>query len=240
VSHSSAFRLLSYFDRGEMMKIKQEEDLTERDFKTHPVWRIARHIEGGIEPTVEIDERSFLPWMKPVTKDVIWPHSKLLVSGSFHFADGSVYPGFFQLVGTNWDDPLPPRKMRDGTITKPLQWSARRGGSELSVLSLISPIVLIKGDQLDFDFHRMLQVRETHVRVFYMQVAKTPGETFPVRFETQYGIDGTLNSGVIPGFYRFPLDKPYEISTGEDIWAKFAKGAGKAGGPGPGERSKPL
>jgi hypothetical protein len=69
----------------------------------------------------------------------------------------------------------------------------------------------------------MLQVRETHIRAFYMQIAKRPGETFPVRFETHYGIDGTVNSGIIPGFYRFPLDKPYEMSTGEDFWAKFAK-----------------
>ncbi|HSY02632.1 MAG TPA: hypothetical protein VK819_10765 [Acidobacteriaceae bacterium] len=205
------------------MDIRQEEDLTERDFKTHPVWRIARHVEDGTAPTAEIDERSFSPWTKAITKDIVWPHSKLLVSGSFHFADGSVYPGFFQLVGTNWDDPLPPRKMRDGSFAKPLQWSARRGGAELSILSLISPIVFVKGDQLDFDLHRMLQVRETHVRVFYMQVTKTPGKTFPVRFETHHGIDGTVNSGIIPGFYRFPLDQPHEISTGEDIWLKFKK-----------------
>lgn len=205
------------------MNIKQEEDLNERDLKTHPVWRIARHVEDGTAPTVEIDERSFSPWKGPITKDIIWPHSKLLVSSTVHFADGSVYPGFFQLVGTDWDDPLPPRKMRDGSFAKPLQWSARRDGAELSVLSLISPIVFIKGDRLDFNLNRMVQVRETHIRVFYMQIAKTPSETFPVRFETHFGINGTVNSGIIPGFYRFPLDKPYEISTGEDILEKFAK-----------------
>jgi len=206
------------------MSIRQEEDLTERDFKTHPVWRIARHIEDGTAPTVEIDERSFSPWTEPITTDIVWPHSKLLVSGSFHFADGTVYPGLFQLVGTNWDNPLPPRKMRVGNFTKPLQWSARRGGTELSILSLISPIVFAKGSQLDFNFHKMLQVRETHIRVFYMQIAKKPGETFPVRFETHYGIDSTVNSGIIPGFYRFPLDKPYEMSTGEEVLSKYAKG----------------
>lgn len=209
------------------MEIRQEEDLTERDFKTHPVWRIARHVEGGTAPTAEIDERSFSPWTEPITKDIIWPHSKLLVSGSFHFADGTVYPGFFQLVGTDWDDPLPPRKMRDGSFAKPLQWSARRGGVELSVLSLISPIVFAGGSQLHFDYHKMLQVRETHIRVFYSQIAKTPVETFPVRFETRYGTDRTVKSGIIPGFYRFPLDKPYELSTGDDIWAKFANRTGK-------------
>jgi hypothetical protein len=213
----------------EIMDIRQEEDLTERDFKTHPVWRIVRGGEDGTVPTVEINERSFSPWTEPITKDIIWPHSKVLVTGSFRFADGSVYPGYFQLVGANWDDPLPPRKMRDGSTAKPLQWSARRGGTELSILSLISPIVFVNGSSLDFDFHKMLQVRETHIRVFYMQTAKTPGETFPVRFETRYGIDSTVNSGIVPGFYRFPLDKPYEMSTGEDIWSKFAKSRGRRG-----------
>jgi hypothetical protein len=205
------------------MDIRQEEDLTERDFRADPVWRIARHVQDGTAPPPEIDERSFSPWTGPITKDIIWPHSKLLVSGSFRFADGAVYPGFFQLVGTNWDDPLPPRKTRDGNSPKPLQWSARRGGTELSILSLISPIVFVKGSPLDFDLHKMLQVRETHIRVFYMHTAKTPYETFPVHFETHHGIDATVNSGVIPGFYRFPLDKPFEISAGEDIWAKHAK-----------------
>jgi hypothetical protein len=205
------------------MNIKQEEDLTEEDFKAHPVWRIVRADKDGTASTVEINERSFSPWTRPITKDIIWPHSKILVAGSFRFADGTQYPGYFQLVGTNWDDPLPPRKMRDGTTAKPLQWSARRGGTELSILSLISPIVFVKGSSLDFDFHKMLQVRETHIRVFYMHTAKTPGETFPVHFETRHGTDATVNSGVIPGFYRFPPDKPYEMSPGEDIWSKFAK-----------------
>ena len=203
--------------------IRQEEDLTERDFKTHPVWRIARHVDHETAPNFEIDERSFAPWAEPITKDTIWPHSKVLVSGSFHFADGSVYPGFFQLVGTNWDDPLPPRKMKDGTFAKSLQWSARRGGAALSILSLVSPRVFVKGNQLDFDLHKMLQVRETHIRVFYMQIEKTPREAFPVRFETHFGTDRTVNSGVIPGFYRFPLDKPQEFSAGEDVWSKYAK-----------------
>lgn len=117
------------------MNIRQEGDLTERNFEIHPVWRIARHVEDADALKVEIDERSFSPWTEPITKDIIWPHSKVLVAGSFHLADGTVYPGFFQLVGTNWDDPLLPRKMKDGNFAKPLQWSARRGGAELSVLS---------------------------------------------------------------------------------------------------------
>jgi hypothetical protein len=203
-------------------EIRQEEYLTEHDFKAWPVWRDAKHAvhEGS---NVEIEERAFAPWTKPITTDIIWPHSKILVSGSFRFADGTDYPGFFQLVGINWDDPLPPRKMKDGSLAKPLQWSARHGGTELSILSLISPIVFVKGDQLHFNFHRMLQVRETHIRVFYAHIAKTPRETFPVRFETGYGNKGTVNSGIIPGFYRFPPDKPHELSTGEDVWLKYTK-----------------
>ena len=205
------------------MEIKQEEDFTERDFGVHPVWRIAKHGEDEAAAAVEINERSFSPWTKPISKDIIWPHSKVLVAGRFRFADGSMYPGYFQLVGTNWDDPLPPRRMSDGSTAKPLQWSARRGGAELSILSLISPIVFVKGSPMHFGLHRMLQVRETHIRVFYSHVGKTPADTFPVHFETHHGIDATVSSGVIPGFYRFPLDRPHEISSGEDVLSKYSK-----------------
>jgi hypothetical protein len=210
--------------REETLVLKEIDKLTEKDFEKSPIWRIARHVvDVDSKPDVEIDEFTFAPWTKPITKDIIWPHSKLLVSGSFRFADGSIYPGFFQLVGANWDDPLPPRKMRDGSYAKPLQWSARRGGGELAILSLLEPVIFVKGDQLHFHLHAVLPVRETHVRVFYMHSAKTPSEVFPVNFETQHGIAGTVDSGVIPGFYRFPLDKPYEVSTCEDIWLKFAE-----------------
>lgn len=203
--------------------IRQEEDLTEHDFEAHPVWRIARHVGNGATSEFEIDERSFSPWAEPITEEILWPHSKVLVSGDFRFADGSLHAGFFQLVGKNWDDPLPPRKMKDGGLATPLRWSARRGGAALSVLSLISPRIFVKGDQLHFDLHRTLQVRETHVRVFYMHTKKEPGEVFPVQFQTNVGTDTAVQSGVIPGFYRFPLDKPHEVSTGEDIWSKYKK-----------------
>ena len=201
--------------------VRQEEDLTVHDFETHPVWRIARHVGDGTASESEIDERSFVPWVEPITREILWPHSKAIVSSDFRFADGSLYPGFFQLVGANWDDALPPRKMNDGNLANPLRWSARRGGGALSILSLISPRVFVKGNQLDFDLHRMLQVRETHVRVFYMQTKKAPDEVFPVQIETRFGTSDTVNSCVIPGFYRFPLDKPHEVSIGKDIWSKY-------------------
>jgi hypothetical protein len=204
------------------MELKEIADLTEQDFEAHPVWRIARHTESGIDPGVEINERTFSPWKEQITQEIIWPHSQVLVAGRFHFADRDTHPGFFLLVGANWDDPLPPRRMRGGSFAKPLQWSARRGGGELSILSLLAPCVFVKGALLDFHIRRVRQVQETHVRVFYMQIAKTPSETFPVSFETNHGISSTVNSGTIPGFYRFPLDQPHEISTDEDIWSKFA------------------
>jgi hypothetical protein len=196
---------------------------TARDFERYPIWRVSSGDSLETRSRFEITDTTYSPWTEPVTKDILWPRSKFLVSGRFQFADGSEYPGYFQLVGTNWDDPLPPRRMRDGTYAKPLQWSARRGGGELSVLSLLSPEIFVKGSALDFHFHPVLPFRETHVRVFYSHTGKTPAETFPVHFETQHGIDGAVNSGVIPGFYRFPLGKPYEVNTGEDIWLKFAK-----------------
>lgn len=206
-----------------MATLRQEEDFTEDDFQKHPVWRIARHCEDETAPNTEINERTFSPWKKPITKDIIWPNSKILVAGMIRFADGTMYPGYFQLVGTNWDDPLPPRRMKDGNSTKPLRWSAKRGGNQLSILSLIAPCFFVKGRAWDFHFRKMLQVRETHIRVFYLETAKRPNEVFPVQFETHYGISGSVDRGVIPGFYRFPLDQPHEVSVGEDVWSKYAK-----------------
>jgi hypothetical protein len=203
--------------------VKDIDAFKARDFERHPVWRITSGDSYEKRSRYEITDTTYSPWTGPITKDMLWPRSKLLVAGTFRFADGSEHPGYFQLVGTNWDDPLPPRKMRDGTFGRPLQWSARRGGGELSILSLISPEVFHDGSSMDFHLHPVLPVRETHIRVFYSHFAKTPSETFPVHFETRHGTSETVNSGFIPGFYRFPLDKPHEVSLGEDVLEKRAK-----------------
>lgn len=205
------------------MQLRQIEDFTTEDFERFPTWRTASGERGADGGRNEINERTFAPWQRRITTDIVWPHSKVLVAGSFRFADGSMHPGYFQLVGTNWDDPLPPRKMIDGNTAKPLQWSARRGGGELSILSLIAPCVFVKERLLDFQLRKIQQVRETHILALYAQIAKKPSETFPVRFETHHGINAMVNSGTIPGFYRFPLDQPYEITTGEDVLSKRAK-----------------
>jgi hypothetical protein len=206
--------------------LKEIDEFTARDFEDHPVWRVSTGDSFLRRSRVEITDTTYSPWKGPITKETIWPRSKLLVAGVFRFADGSVYPGYFQLVGTNWDDPLPPRKLSDGSIGRAPQWSARRGGDELSILSLIAPEIFHDGSLMNFHLHPVLPVRETHIRVFYGLFSKTPSETFPVHFETKYGTNETVNSGVIPGFYRFPLDKPHEIVSGEDVLKRFAKRQG--------------
>jgi len=55
------------------------------------VCRIAARNEEGTDPNLEINERSFSPRVEPITKEIIWPHSKILVAGSFRFADGSKF-----------------------------------------------------------------------------------------------------------------------------------------------------
>src|SRR5947209_6634781 len=65
-----------------------------------------------------------------------------LVKATFELADGSTYPDFFSAVRPNWDEPIPGRRMKDSTYTKPLQWSARRTGGPLTILSLHRPVIL--------------------------------------------------------------------------------------------------
>jgi len=132
---------------------------------------------------------------------------------TFELADGSKYPGYIRAVPDNWDTPLPPRKMRDGNYTKPLQWSARRGGSPLSILSLHCPVMFVDGRGLDFHLKREPR-RKAHVRNFYETVGKPPNAVFPVRFHADPVLASRIVEGRMDGFYTFPLDKPFEIDTG--------------------------
>src|SRR5947199_10384472 len=59
------------------------------------------------------------------SSDVCSSDLVVLVVATFELADGTRYPGFFRAVHEDWDVPLPPRKMRDGTRSE-----ERRVGKE--------------------------------------------------------------------------------------------------------------
>ena len=104
--------------------------------------------------------------------------------------------------------------MKDGTFAKPLQWSARRGGTPLSILAIHSPVVFIEGKSYDFHLRRDLERRKESVLDFYTAIGKRPDQVFPVEFSADSTLFKGVMSGRLDGFYAFPLDKPFEIDDG--------------------------
>jgi len=194
-------------------EMKQEYDLKFDDFVRHSVWIGVHNFDSG-EPWYELsDEQTFRPWTGALPFDE--PRGFVLVTATFELADGSRYPGYFRAVREDWDVPLPPRRMSDGNYTKPLQWSARRSGSPLSILSLHCPIIFAVGRSLDFHLRLKEPRRKTHIKDFYATLGKQPSEVFPVRFHADPRLANRIVDGRMEGFYAFPLDKPFEINTGE-------------------------
>lgn len=198
-----------------MPELRQIWDLRLPDFERHPLW-IGVHNFDIDEPWYDkADDQTYRPWTGPL------PFSErrgiVLVRAEFELNDGSIFPGCFHPVRDNWDEPLPPRRMRDGNYTKPLQWSARRGGSPLSVLSLHLPAIFINGQAFGFHLLRRPEMRKEHIQSFYAALRKSPSDVFPVRFEATPGLFTGVTSGRMEGFYTFPLDKPFEIDTGESL-----------------------
>jgi hypothetical protein len=197
--------------------MKQAEDLTLADFERYPLWVGVRDHDVD-EPWFETaNERTYRPWtgMTPLTRKS--PFSPTLVAAKFELADGSVCPGCFHPVGEDWDVPLPPRRMRDGNYTKPLQWSARRGQTALSVLALHCPAIFVEGRTFGFHLLRQPERRRECVQSFYKTLGKRPSEVFPVHFKASSGLTDGICAGRLDGFFSFPLDKPFEIDTGESF-----------------------
>src|SRR6185369_7948419 len=122
-------------------ELKQECDFTSRDFERFPVW-IGVHNYDIDEPWYdECDEETYRPWtgQLPFTEK----RGIALVAATIEFADGSIYPGYYQSTRENWDTPPSPSKTLEGApITNP-SWSARLGGTQLSVLALLNPTVFV-------------------------------------------------------------------------------------------------
>jgi hypothetical protein len=198
---------------AQIPEMKRDSDLTHDDFVRHPVWIGVHNFDSG-EPWYELsDEQTFRPWTGALPFDE--RRGLVLVAATFELADGSCYPGYFRAVREDWDVPLPPRRMRDGNYTKSKQWSARRGGSPLSILSLHLPILFVGGRPLDFHIRLRESRRTTHIKDFYTTLGKTPQEVFPVRFHADPNLTSRIVEGRMEGFYAFPLDKPFEINMGE-------------------------
>jgi len=195
--------------------MKQWGDLTAADFERHPVW-IGVHNYDDDEPWYEeSDEETFRPW----TGRLPFAEGRgiVLVAATFELADGSVYPGYCQATPDDWDSPLPPMTMPDGSRSKPSSWSATHGETKLSVMGLLSPEIFIGGRSFDFGLGHPTRRRDA-VRSFYAAIRKKPHEVFPVRFAADPKLATGIISGTLDGFFYCPMGgAPSEIDTGESF-----------------------
>ncbi len=201
----------------ELPLLRDISELTPSDFENHPVW-VCVHGRDQDEPWYEqTNEQTYRPWTGALPYVSRSPFDAVLVAATFELADGSVYRGYFNPVVENWDEPLPPRKLRDGSFTKPLQWSARRGGSPLSILSLHHPVIFIDGKLHGFHWLRDSERRRLVIQAFYAAIGKPPAAVFPIQFRCDPSLFQGITSGRLDGFFAFPLDKPFEINTGKSL-----------------------
>lgn len=201
----------------EKPELKHIGVLTPNDFERHPLWVGVQHYdthESWYEPSYD---QMYRPWLGQPPFQERSRFSFFLVCAIFELADRSAYPGFFNPTSPEWDEPLPPRKMRDGNYTKPLQWSARRGGSPLSVMALHRPVIFLDGRGYDFHLRRKPEMRKKQINEFYAAIGKPPNDVFPVRFYADPKLYSGIMEGKMEGFYSFPLDEPFEIDTGVDL-----------------------
>jgi len=195
--------------------LKDQCSLTEIDFSRYPVWVRAQDYDRDESWFRECTEQTYRPWDGPLPLEPDSQFPFVLLAASFRLSSGDTYPGYFQPATEEWDSPLPPRKMKDGTFAKPLQWSVRRGGTPLSILALHRPVVFIEDKAYDFHLRRDLERRKGSVLDFYTAIGKRPDEVFPVEFSASLALFRGIVSGRLDGFYTFPLDRPFEIDRGE-------------------------
>jgi hypothetical protein len=195
--------------------LKEQWSLKPTDFEHHPVWVRAIDYDREEPWFQEITEQIYRPWDGPLPIDPKSQFPFVLLASSFRFLDGNSYSGYIQPVTEEWDAPVPPRKMKDGSFTETKHWSARHGDTPLSILALHSPVIFIEGKAHDFHLRRDPERRRRDVLDFYAAVGKRPEEVFPVEFSAEPTLFKGIVSGRIDGFYAFPLNRPFEIDRGD-------------------------
>ncbi len=197
--------------------MKQINNLVEADFKRRPAWIGVHNFDSGAPWYEDSDEETYRPWTGslPFSSD----RGILLVATTFQLADGSVYPGYSSAVPENWDVPLPPRTLRDGTQTNPQSWSQLHGGTKLSILGLQQPTIFINGRTCNFSLRP--KERKHTLAEFYVAFQREPRDIFPVHFHADATLTTRICDGQLDGLFSFPLrEKSFEIDTGETVLNK--------------------
>lgn len=195
--------------------LKDQSSLAQSDFNSFPVWVRAQDYDKDEPWYSETIEQTYRPWDGPLPLESRSQFPFVLLAASFRLANGESFPGYIQAVSEQWDAPIPPRKLKDDSFTEPKQWSVRHGRTPLSVLALHRPVVFVEGNAYDFHLRRDHGLRRRCVIDFYKSLGKRPEEVFPIDFSADPSLFKGIISGRIDGFYAFPLNKPFEIDTGE-------------------------
>ena len=195
--------------------LKDQAELTLADFNLHPIWVRVQDYDREQPWFAGTTEQTYRPWNGPLPIEAESQFPFILLRATFRFACGDIHPGHFAPATKEWDNPLPPRRRADGSFSAPLQWSARRGGSPLSILSLHQPVIFLGEEAFDFHLRRDSERRKQCILDFYSAFLRLPKEVFPVEFEADPAFFNGIVNGRLDGFYTFPLDKPFEIDTGE-------------------------
>jgi hypothetical protein len=199
--------------------LRDVSELKPSDFENHPVW-VCVHGRDEDEPWYsQTNEVTYRPWTDALPFVPRTRFDAVLVTATFELADGSLYRGYFNPVAENWDEPLPPRRLKDGTFTKPKQWSARRGGP-LSILALLHPHIFVGGIVHDFHLRRNNEVRQEGIRAFYAAIGRSPRAVFPLRFRCSPDLFAGVIFGQLDGFYSSRLDSPVEIDPGDGFLSR--------------------
>ena len=194
--------------------LKEQWSLKPTDFQHYPVWVRVIDLDRDQTWFSHATERTYRPWDGSLPLEPRSPFSFALLNASFRLSNGRCFPGYINPVREDWDESVPPRRMKDGALTQSLRWSSRRGGSPLSILALHSPVMFIAEKGHDFHLRRDLGARARHIVDFYKAVGEQPDDVFPIHFSSSPEHFRGIVSGQLDGFYSFPLDKPYEIDTG--------------------------
>lgn len=195
--------------------LKDEYLLTPADFITHPVWIGVHNNDYGQPWYDKSNEQTYRPWDGPLPFQARSQFPIFLVHATFRLANGETHLGYFNPATEEWDKPLPQRRMKDGTYVQVRNWSARRGGSPLSILGLLHPVIFFGEKAFDFHLRRDPERRKQYIHEFFDTIGNSPREVFPVEFFADPALFQGIIAGRMDGFYIFPLDKPFEIDNGE-------------------------